>query len=116
MVLITLTLWFPFSCRTINPKEEFLSRYNLKQHQKLYIISMYSCGGCLQEKVIDKLQEDDMIVFDTTSLSTYSRILKNRKHSHMSNDSLEQIFGMFSNVILIIKEGENYSEEKIEPQ
>ncbi|MGC4058721.1 MAG: hypothetical protein QM743_11470 [Chitinophagaceae bacterium] len=79
----------------------------------MYVISMYSCGGCIEEKIIDHLSDQDIVIFDTTSISSYSSILKRRRHFHISNDMLERIFGRFSNAILITRSKSGYIEERI---
>lgn len=54
-----------------------------------------------------------MIVFDTTNASEFADGLRQKHHVHVSQDSLESIFGSFSNIIVARKSSDTFQFEKI---
>jgi len=94
---------------------ELIGRLHLSNVKSIYIVSSYACGACISSQVVDKIKNGDIIIYDTTTASEFGDLLRKEVHIHIPQDSLEAVFGNFSNALHLFKNRNDdfYTIEKI---
>ncbi len=98
-------------CKKKTRTQLFIDRYHLEQYDTLYIISCFSCGGCIEEYQRSHFpqlpQHKGILIFDEHCPNKFIGALTQYKHLSVPQSSLDSAFNNFGNIVLIVRDSNN---------
>ncbi len=91
-----------YSCERAINHDSFIKKYKLDNYDTIYIVSNFSCGGCVKDYFLDKtINGNSILVFDDGSQNEYIVSLKERRHISISQSVLDTEFDYFGNILIL---------------
>jgi len=98
------------ACKQQSKTDRFMQRYQLQAYDSIYVVSCYSCSGCVKDFCTQlRRQQHHMLIMDTECNKSLLALMDRHFVRHISQASLDSSFGLFGNMLILERSADSFT-------